>query len=80
MTGAGPADGAVVVTAASGGIGGAVARRLAAEFTGAPVVLGYRATEPVDLARELARELAGARTVECVRLAPGAGDDDLVLF
>lgn len=72
--------GAVVVTGASGGIGGAVARRLAAEFPDAPLVLGYRSTKPV----ELARELAGRRTVECARLAPGAGaggeggDDDEV--
>ena len=63
--------GAVVVTGASGGIGAAVARRLAAEFPDAPLVLGYRSTEPVDLARELG---AGGRTVECARLA--ASDDD----
>lgn len=60
--------GAVLVTGASGGIGGAVARRLADEFPDAPLVLGYRSTEPEDLAREL-----GA---EAVRLAPGHGDGD----
>lgn len=58
--------GAVLVTGASGGIGGAVARRLADEFPDAPLVLGYRSTEPEDLAREL-----GA---EAVRLAPGHAD------
>ncbi|MCT2139849.1 MULTISPECIES: SDR family NAD(P)-dependent oxidoreductase [Dietzia] len=63
--------GAVVVTGASGGIGAAVARRLAAEFPDAPVVLGYRSTEPADLAAELAD--GSPRAVECVRLAPGGG-------
>ena len=72
-SGAGVADsggdgGAVLVTGASGGIGQAVARRLAAEFPEAPLVLGYRSTEPVDLARELGGE--------CVRLAPGEDRDD----
>lgn len=60
--------GAVLVTGASGGIGGAVARRLADEFPDAPLVLGYRSTEPEDLAREL-----GA---EALRLAPGHADGD----
>ncbi|WP_440221012.1 SDR family NAD(P)-dependent oxidoreductase [Dietzia sp. MNB45] len=60
--------GAVLVTGASGGIGGAVARRLADEFPDAPLVLGYRSTEPEDLARELG--------VEAVRLAPGHADGD----
>ncbi|MEB8327387.1 SDR family oxidoreductase [Dietzia kunjamensis] len=60
--------GAVLVTGASGGIGGAVARRLADEFPDAPLVLGYRSTEPEELAREL-----GA---EAVRLAPGPADGD----
>lgn len=63
--------GAVVATGASGGIGAAVARRLAAEFPDAPVALGYRSTEPADLAAELAG--GSARAVECVRLAPGGG-------
>ena len=64
-------SGALLITGASGGIGSAVARRLAAEFPDAPVMLGYRSTEPVDLAREL-----GA---ESVRLAPGRdGADDEV--
>ncbi|MCT2058950.1 hypothetical protein [Dietzia cinnamea] len=45
---------AVVVTGASGGIGAAVARRLAAEFPNAPVVLGHRSTEPAGLTAELA--------------------------
>ena len=64
--------GAVVVIGASGGIGSAVARRLAAELPDAPVVLGYRSTEPVDLAREL--------RAESVRLTPGrdeSGDDEV---
>lgn len=71
-------SGAVVVTGASGGIGAAVARRLAAEFPAAPLVLGYRSTEPVELARELAGGSAGAagRVVECARLAPGEHPDD----
>ncbi|MBB0968066.1 dehydrogenase, partial [Dietzia aerolata] len=46
-------SGAVLVTGASGGIGSAVARRLAAEFPDAPMVLGYRSTEPARLAGEL---------------------------
>ena len=73
----GGGGGAVLVTGASGGIGGAVARRLAAEFPGSPLVLGYRSTEPVALADELS--VAG-RAAECVRLAPGTGpgDDDEV--
>lgn len=68
--------GAVLVTGASGGIGGAVARRLAAEFPDAPLVLGYRSTEPVELERELSapgHTGTPGRTVECVRLAPGRG-------
>ncbi|WP_295653054.1 SDR family NAD(P)-dependent oxidoreductase [uncultured Dietzia sp.] len=68
-----PTVGAVVVTGASGGIGAAVARRLAAEFPGAPMVLGYRSTEPVDLARELGGD---GRTVECERLAVLNDPDD----
>ena len=74
-----PRGGAVLVTGASGGIGGAVARRLAAGFPGAPVVLGYRSTEPVDLARELSGSGdagTGERTVECVRLSPGHDEAD----
>lgn len=78
----GRGGGAVLVTGASGGIGGAVARRLAAEFPGAPLVLGYRSTEPVALARDLSGE---GHAAECVRLAPGTGgvgtgggDDDEV--
>ena len=67
-------SGAVVVTGASGGIGTAVARRLAAEFPDAPLVLGYRSSEPADLARELADQ--GGRAVECARLAPGGDPDD----
>ncbi|AWH91388.1 SDR family NAD(P)-dependent oxidoreductase [Dietzia lutea] len=66
--------GAVVVTGASGGIGAAVARRLAAEFPDPPVVLGYRSTEPADLAAELAD--GSPRAVECVRIAPGGGTSD----
>lgn len=60
--------GAVLVTGASGGIGGAVARRLAEVFPDAPLVLGYGSTPPEDLARELA--------AECVRV-PLVDDDDL---
>ncbi|MGN0101806.1 MAG: SDR family NAD(P)-dependent oxidoreductase [Dietzia sp.] len=72
--------GAVVVTGASGGIGAAVARRLAAEFPDAPVVLGYRSTEPAALAAELADQRPGTpRAVECARLVPrDEGDDDEV--
>ncbi len=83
--------GAVLVTGASGGIGGAVARRLADEFPDSPLVLGYRSTEPVDLARELSGagragtherglerglERGHERAVACVRLAPGSDEDD----
>ncbi|MFN3602439.1 MAG: SDR family NAD(P)-dependent oxidoreductase [Dietzia sp.] len=78
--------GAILVTGASGGIGGAVARRLAGGFPDAPLVLGYRSTEPVNLARELSggapsagtgeRTGADSRTVECVRLSPGRDHDD----
>ena len=68
-----PTVGAVVVTGASGGIGAAVARRLAVEFPGAPMVLGYRSTEPVDLARELGGD---GRTVQCERLAVHDDSDD----
>lgn len=60
--------GAVVITGASGGIGGAVARRVAAEFPDSPLVLAYRTSEPEDLAAEL-----GA---ECVRM--DTDDDDEV--
>ena len=79
------AAGAVLVSGASGGIGSAVARRLAAEYPGAPMVLGYRSTEPVELAMELSVGTAGdgERAVESVRLAIGDhheadddGDDD----
>jgi len=82
---AGSAAGAVLVSGASGGIGSAVARRLAAEYPGAPMVLGYRSTEPVELAMELSVGTAGdgERAVESVRLAIGDhheadddGDDD----
>lgn len=81
-TGSGVADReggrrAVLVTGASGGIGGAVARRLADEFPDSPVVLGYRSTEPVELARELSGAgRAGTRAVECVRLAQGSDESD----
>lgn len=68
-----PTVGAVVVTGASGGIGAAVAHRLAAEFPGAPMVLGFRSTEPVDLARELGGD---GRTVACERLAVHDDSDD----
>ena len=83
--------GAVVVTGASGDIGRAVARRLAGEFPANPLVLGYRSTEPVDLAAELSgpggtgsgatgpgdHSDSARRGVECVRLAPGRdGTDD----
>ena len=63
---------AVLVSGSSGGIGTAVARRLAAEFPDAPLVLGFRSTEPTALAGELS---GGGRTVECVRLAPDDDDD-----
>ncbi|NLD84987.1 MAG: SDR family oxidoreductase [Actinomycetales bacterium] len=65
--------GAVLVSGASGGIGAAVARRLADEFPDAPMVLGYRSTEPAGLARELGGE---GRAVETARLE---GDDDEAL-
>lgn len=60
--------GAVLITGASGGIGGAVARRLADEFPDAPLVLGYRSTEPVDLMAELS-DTGDAALGE--RIAPG---------
>ena len=47
------------------------ARRLAAEFPDAPMVLGYRSTEPA----RLAGELGGGRAVECVKF----DDDDTAI-
>lgn len=65
--------GAILVTGASGGIGRAVARALARDLPGAPLVLGYRTSEPTDLAAELG---ARGRTVETARM--DLGDDDEV--
>jgi len=62
--------GAVLVVGASGGIGRAVARRLAAERPEV-LVLGYRSSEPVELAEELR---AGGVAVECVRIDVDAPD------
>lgn len=68
----------VVVTGASGGIGRAVARHLAADHHDSPLVLTYRTSEPEDLATELAASdrPTPTRTVECVRLS--LDDDDEV--
>ncbi|MFL0580188.1 SDR family NAD(P)-dependent oxidoreductase [Dietzia sp. 179-F 9C3 NHS] len=72
---AGAGTPAVLVTGASGGIGRAVARALARDHPGAPLILGYRSTEPVDLAAELG---ATGSEVRCVRLdleCRESGDD-----
>jgi enoyl-[acyl-carrier-protein] reductase (NADH) len=56
-------EGAIVVAGAAGGLGGAIARRLAADRPGAPLWITYRGR--ADLAEAVAAEIPGARTRRC---------------
>lgn len=56
-------DGAIVVVGAAGGLGGAIARRLAADRPGAPLWITYRGRP--DLAEAVAAGIPGARTFRC---------------
>lgn len=54
---------AIVVVGAAGGLGGAIARRLADDRPGAPLWITYRGR--ADLAEEVAAEIPGARAFRC---------------
>lgn len=56
-------DGAIVVAGAAGGLGGAIARRLAADRPGAPLWITYR--DRANLAEAVAAEIPGARARRC---------------
>ncbi|MBM3676513.1 MAG: SDR family oxidoreductase [Actinobacteria bacterium] len=54
---------AIVVVGAAGGLGGAIARRLASDRPGAPLWITYRGD--AERAEAVAREIPGARTARC---------------
>ena len=58
-----PPDGAIVVVGAAGGLGGAIAKRLAADRPAAPLWITYRGRP--DLAEAVAAEIPGARAFRC---------------
>lgn len=72
MVGPQPPRGAYLVSGASGGIGAAVARRLAADVpAGATLALGYRRHEPLELAAECRALGTAVETTHLDLSAPG---------
>jgi enoyl-[acyl-carrier protein] reductase III len=63
MSSYGNPDSAIVVVGAAGGLGGAIAKRLAADRPGAPLWITYRGNP--GLAGAIAAEIPGARTTRC---------------